>query len=103
MTIGNRLPQPSDATAITIMAMTVTIDGAGRLVVPLEVRKRLNLRSGSRLSLVEDDDRILLEPERSESVATERAGILVIQGDLVGEVPDHRRMRDERAGKLARP
>ena len=97
------LPRPGHAVTITIMAMTVTIDGAGRLVVPLVVRKRLNLRNGSRLSLVADEDRILLEPERTESVATEREGILVLQGELAGEIPDHRRLREERVGRLAKP
>lgn len=97
------LPGVARATTITIMAMTVTIDGAGRLVVPLEVRKRLNLRNGSRLSLVADEDRILLEPERTESLATERGGILVLQGELAGEMPDHRRVREERLGRLTKP
>jgi AbrB family looped-hinge helix DNA binding protein len=97
------LPRLVDATTITIMAMTVTIDGAGRLVVPLEVRKRLNLRNGSRLSLVADEDRILLEPERTEAVSVERGGVLVLQGELDGEMPDHRRLREDRLGRLAKP
>jgi AbrB family looped-hinge helix DNA binding protein len=85
------------------MAMTVTIDGAGRLVVPLEVRKRLNLRNGSRLSLVADEDRILLEPERTQAASVERGGILVLLGEIEGEMPDHRRLREDRLGRLAKP
>ena len=84
------------------MAMTVTIDGVGRLVVPQEVRRRLNLRAGSRLSLVQDNDRIVLEPERGESVVEERGGVLVIQGECAVEGHDHRRQRDERLSKLAK-
>jgi AbrB family looped-hinge helix DNA binding protein len=91
-----------DATIITIMPMTVTIDGVGRLVVPLEVRRRLNLRAGSRLSLVEDNDRIVLEPERGETAVEERAGILVIQGECAADGHDHRRQREERLAKLAK-
>ncbi len=40
--------------------MTVTIDGAGRIVIPALVRERLGLRAGTRLELSVDESGIRL-------------------------------------------
>jgi AbrB family looped-hinge helix DNA binding protein len=84
------------------MPLTVTIDGAGRLVVPLPVRRRLRLVAGSRLRITEKHDSILLEPEHGEPRIQEEHGILVVGGQLQGDLPDHRDGREERLNKLAR-
>jgi AbrB family looped-hinge helix DNA binding protein len=42
--------------------MTVTIDRAGRVVIPAIVRERLGLRPGTRLELSLDDSGIRLVP-----------------------------------------
>ena len=83
------------------IARQITIDAAGRLVIPKDVRDRLRLRGGSRLRLIEAEARIVLEPEPVEVVIREKAGILVLSGDLEGEVPDHRLVRQERLDRPA--
>jgi AbrB family looped-hinge helix DNA binding protein len=83
------------------MARSVTIDSAGRLVVPRDVRARLRLTAGTRLQLREEADRIVLVPEESLPATLEKAGILVFTGELSGTLPDHRDDREERLARLA--
>ncbi|RPI43320.1 MAG: AbrB/MazE/SpoVT family DNA-binding domain-containing protein [Betaproteobacteria bacterium] len=45
------------------MKTAITIDSAGRVVLPSEARRRLNLRPGSRLLLTVVAERIELTPE----------------------------------------
>jgi len=45
------------------MSTPVTLDSAGRIVLPSEVRRRLNLTTGSRLQLAVVAERIELTPE----------------------------------------
>jgi AbrB family looped-hinge helix DNA binding protein len=79
------------------MEQEITIDASGRVVIPKEVRERHRLAAGTRLRLGEEGDRIVLSPVQEDAVAVERGGLLVFQGRLVGEVPDHRQLRELRA------
>jgi AbrB family looped-hinge helix DNA binding protein len=78
----------------------ITIDASGRVVIPKRTRQRLRLTAGSRLRLEEDGERLMLVPEASEPSVIERQGLLIFSGRLVGEVPDHREVREERLGRL---
>lgn len=81
----------------------ITIDAAGRLVVPKAMRARLALREGSRLHVREEDGkRLVLEPVAEEAVPAEADGLLVIRGRLLGEIPDHRDLRRQRVRALGR-
>jgi AbrB family looped-hinge helix DNA binding protein len=81
----------------------ITIDAAGRLVVPRAMRDRLQLRGGSRLRVREEGGaRLILEPVTEESVPVEVDGLLVIRGRLRGEIPDHREQRERRVYALGR-
>jgi AbrB family looped-hinge helix DNA binding protein len=42
--------------------MTITMDGAGRIVIPKELRERLGLRAGSPIEVRVRDGRLELEP-----------------------------------------
>jgi AbrB family looped-hinge helix DNA binding protein len=79
----------------------ITIDASGRLVIPKAVRKRHRLSAGARLTLVEEEDRLVLVPRHQETIAVERSGLMVFRGHLTGEVPDHRALRNERLDRLA--
>ena len=94
--------RPKPPATIAIMPSTITIDAAGRLVVPLPVRRRLRLVAGSRLRITEGPRSILLEPEHEEARIEDKGGILVVGGRLHGTVPDHRDVRHDRLEKLAR-
>lgn len=57
------------------MDQPITLDSAGRIVLPADVRRRLNLRAGSRLQLEVVAERIELTPEpEAEARLTQSAG-----------------------------
>lgn len=78
------------------MEKIITIDGVGRLVVPKPMREELGLREGTRLRIREQGRRLVLEPVAEVAEPVEVDGVLVIRGRLVGEVPDHRLLREQR-------
>ncbi len=81
----------------------ITIDAAGRIVVPKAMRARLALREGARLHVREEEGRrLVLEPLAEEGVPAEVEGLLVIRGRLLGEIPDHREQRAQRIRALGR-
>jgi AbrB family looped-hinge helix DNA binding protein len=85
------------------MEEIITIDAAGRVVVPKAMRMRLHLREGTKLRVRDEGaSRLILEPISTEGVPVEVDGLLVIRGKLVGEVPDHREQRAERIRSLTR-
>ena len=85
------------------MEEIITIDAAGRVVVPKAMRTRLGLRDGSKLRVKEEDgQRLVLEPIADQAVPIELDGLLVIGGRLLGDVPDHRDLRTDRIRALGR-
>ena len=62
--------------------MTLTIDRAGRVVIPKPVRDKLGLRAGSTLEMLETPEGVTLKPaDRKSPLAMER-GFLVITSEL---------------------
>jgi AbrB family looped-hinge helix DNA binding protein len=62
--------------------MTVTIDKAGRLVVPKEIRDRLGLQPGDELEIDEYNGRIELSKPRPERALVESLnGLLTLAPD----------------------
>ncbi len=57
--------------------MTVTIDKAGRVVIPAAVRERLGLRAGTTLELSVEDAAIRLAPAAPRPEIVKRRGRLV--------------------------
>ncbi len=85
--------------------MQVSIDKAGRIVVPKTLRERFGLRPDTTLEMVEGPDGILLKPPSQESVwRHDENGHLVYTGSVPADinwdtlVDD---MRDERIRKIA--
>jgi AbrB family looped-hinge helix DNA binding protein len=76
------------------MEEIITIDGAGRVVIPKALRTRLRLDPGRRLRVLLEGGRIVLEPADEVSKPVEVDGLLVIRGKLRGPVPDHRALRE---------
>ncbi len=64
--------------------MTLTIDAAGRVVIPKPLRDKFGLRAGSTLEVVETPEGVTLKPADQKSSFT-RIGKLLV---YTGEVPD---------------
>ncbi len=57
--------------------MKVTIDAAGRIVIPKPLRERLGLRAGEDLELREREGRLEIEPTPTPMTLVRRKGRLV--------------------------
>src|SRR3984885_9342647 len=67
---------------ITSMTTTLTLDKAGRVVLPKPVRDEMQLRAGDSLELESSEDRIVLRPRRGGVGLHQKQGIWVFS---VGE------------------
>jgi AbrB family looped-hinge helix DNA binding protein len=61
------------------MDTTVSVDGAGRIVIPKALRDQLRLAPGDRLALQSDGQHITLRPVRSGSCLQRKQGIWVFR------------------------
>lgn len=59
----------------------ITIDRAGRVVIPKPVREQLHLKPGDSLELESADERITLRPVRAQARLQKEQGIWVYQGE----------------------
>lgn len=87
------------------MSDTVTIDKAGRIVIPKAVRDRLRLDPGDSLALESSGDSITLSPVQEEAVLVKEQGIWVYAGkgfrnDSIPDLID--KLREERDGELGK-
>jgi AbrB family looped-hinge helix DNA binding protein len=65
---------------MAVMSTTVTIDKAGRLIIPKALRDELRLEPGDRLAVEFDGNTVTMRPIRSESALRKKRGIWVFQG-----------------------
>ena len=83
--------------------MTITMDSAGRVVIPKDIRREAGLEPGMPLEIRVDDRRIEIEP-KTLPIRIERRGHLAVAVPLVPVPPmDHkivertlRKIRNER-------
>jgi len=67
--------------------MKVTIDSAGRIVVPKSVRDRFGLQKDSRLELEETAEGMFLKPiEQGSALVRDKHGWLVHTGRPIGKI-----------------
>lgn len=59
------------------MTAKISIDKAGRVIIPKSVRESLQLRPGDELELESSDDRITLRPARGQVKLRKKRGIWV--------------------------
>jgi AbrB family looped-hinge helix DNA binding protein len=85
---------------INVMATTLTIDGAGRLVLPKPVREELQLSAGDSLELETSENEIVLRPVRGAATMRKKQGVWVMSTGkpLSAEVVNEtiRKIRNER-------
>lgn len=80
--------------------MEITIDQAGRIVVPKAVRARLGLRKDSKLELKETEDGFILKPVENEPLWIRENGRLVFIGRPVGKVNWDRIVDEDREARM---
>jgi AbrB family looped-hinge helix DNA binding protein len=82
------------------MNTTVTIDGAGRVVIPKLLRDELGIGPGDTLALESDGERVMLRPVRSSSALRKEDGVWVFRsGRQISAVETNRvldALREER-------
>jgi AbrB family looped-hinge helix DNA binding protein len=61
------------------MTTTLTIDRAGRLVLPKPVRDELQLAAGDSLELESSEDQIVLRPVRGAATLQKKRGVWVMR------------------------
>jgi AbrB family looped-hinge helix DNA binding protein len=87
------------------MNATISIDRAGRLVLPKPVREQLQLEPGESLEMESFDDHIVLRPARVNATAFKKQGIWVFRtgSPLKASVVDDtiRKVRKEREDQIS--
>jgi len=61
------------------MKTTVTLDKAGRVVIPKTLRDELHLAPGDRLEIESEAERVILRPVRSASPLRKEHGVWVFR------------------------
>lgn len=86
------------------MTATITLDSAGRLVLPKAMRDQLHLSAGSKLKANVVADKIELTPEPDLDVRIERRGklLVIVGGAPFSAVAAIKADREEREEVLAR-
>ncbi|MGA7559111.1 MAG: AbrB/MazE/SpoVT family DNA-binding domain-containing protein [Terriglobales bacterium] len=85
------------------MNATLSIDRAGRLVIPKPVRDQLQLEPGESLEMESFEDHVVLRPVRGNATAYRKRGILTFQtGLLRASVVDEtvRKVRKDRERQI---
>ena len=70
-----------------------TVSTKGRFVIPAEMRKSLGIKPGTRITLTQEDSRIVIEPVTAELVETTR-GMLKGKKSLTDELRRNWRRED---------
>lgn len=88
------------------MAVKVTIDAAGRLVIPKTVRRQLRLAPGDTLELEAKNDRLILRPLRPAVALKKKRGVWVYHSEQIKKrstsLKQIERDRDRRIRELMR-
>jgi AbrB family looped-hinge helix DNA binding protein len=83
--------------------MKVSLDKAGRVVLPKALRDRMRLEPGDNLLVESEGERITLRPVRPQTTLKKEHGIWVYQGEPANEsIPDLiERERERRIRELS--
>jgi AbrB family looped-hinge helix DNA binding protein len=86
-----------------IMRNRVTVDKAGRVVLPKPLRDKMQLVAGDELLIESEGERMTLRPVRPQATMKKEYGIWVYQGELSeASIPDLiERERENRSQELS--
>jgi AbrB family looped-hinge helix DNA binding protein len=80
------------------MMQVVTASSRGQIVIPKEIRKRLNIVAGKRLAVKAEGDRVLLTPLPDDPVEA-FCGIFQEKSSLTRALTEHRQKDKDREEK----
>jgi AbrB family looped-hinge helix DNA binding protein len=73
----------------THMTNKITLDRAGRVLIPKTLRRQLHLAPGDALELASEGEEITLRPLRPKAILKKERGVWVYQGERTGaSIPD---------------
>ena len=79
---------------------TVTIDGAGRVLLPKAAREALGMEAGDKLEVTVDGEGVSLRPVRSGSALEQKEGIWVVRtGRRITREMTNELVRRDREGR----
>jgi AbrB family looped-hinge helix DNA binding protein len=80
------------------MMLVVTASSRGQIVIPKDIRKRLNIVAGKRLAVKAEGDRVLLTPLPDDPVEA-FCGIFKEKSSLTRALTEHRQKDKQREEK----
>ena len=93
--LGNAIDNWVDPRHRTIVTTKITLDKAGRVVIPKPLREQMHLAPGDTLQLESEGERITLRPIRPQAALKKEYGVWVYQGEptegSILDVIDHER------------
>lgn len=72
---------PSGFPCYPTMTTTITVDRAGRILIPKTLRQELQIGPGNVIELQSEGEQITLRPVRPKALLKKERGVWVYQGD----------------------
>jgi len=79
--------------------MTTVVTTKGQVVIPSRIRRHLNIKSGTKVYIEEDGQKIIIKPLNAEYF-NQIAGILGTKGKLSNQLLEERAKEKQRENKL---
>jgi AbrB family looped-hinge helix DNA binding protein len=74
---------------VTTMTTKLTLDRAGRVLIPKQLRQELHLGPGDTLQMQSEGEEITLRPDRAKALLKKEQGVWVYQGEPIrASLPD---------------
>lgn len=80
--------------------MKLTMDSAGRIVLPKAIRDRLGLKAGMQLEVSEGADGLVMRPVEMRPSLERRGNLLVYVGELPEGVDVLKAIEDDREARM---
>ena len=66
--------------------MLATLDKFGRILIPKKFREHLGISSDTPMNIVEDGERIIIEPIREKEPLVKKDGLIIFTGKIQGDL-----------------
>jgi len=68
--------------------MVTTLDKYGRILIPKKMRKKMGIAENAQLKLVQEENRLIIEPIPEDTPLVIENGFLVYTGEMPDDVDD---------------